>query len=34
MHGMRAAVEAGRFAEFRATTREGWAIGDIAALGA
>jgi queuine tRNA-ribosyltransferase len=32
MAGMRAAIEAGRFADFAAATREGWARGDIAAL--
>ena len=32
MAGMRGAIEAGRFADFRAETREGWARGDIAAL--
>ena len=29
MAGMRAAIEQGRFAEFRAQTREGWAKGDL-----
>jgi len=32
MAGMRAAISAGRLAEFRAVTRDGWARGDIAAL--
>jgi queuine tRNA-ribosyltransferase len=32
MAGMRAAIEAGRFADFRAQTLEGWQRGDIAAL--
>ena len=32
MAGVRAAIEAGRFAEFRAATIEGWARGDIPAL--
>jgi queuine tRNA-ribosyltransferase len=31
MAGIRAAIAAGRFAEFRAQTREGWERGDIAA---
>jgi queuine tRNA-ribosyltransferase len=30
MAGMRAAIQAGRFADFRAEAREGWARGDIA----
>jgi queuine tRNA-ribosyltransferase len=34
MCGMREAIEARRFAEFREATREGWARGDIAAPGA
>ncbi len=34
MQGIRAAIAAGRFAEFRAATREGWERGDIAAIGA
>jgi queuine tRNA-ribosyltransferase len=29
MSGMRDAIAQGRFAEFRAVTREGWAKGDI-----
>jgi queuine tRNA-ribosyltransferase len=29
MAGMRAAIEVGRFAEFRTRTREGWAKGDL-----
>ena len=33
MQGIRAAIAAGRFAEFRAQTREGWERGDIAAIG-
>ena len=33
MAGMRAAIAAGRFADFRAGTRETWAKGDIPALG-
>jgi len=32
MAGMRAAIEAGRFADFRAATTEGWARGDIPPL--
>jgi len=32
MAGMREAIAQGRFAEFRAATREGWARGDIAPL--
>ncbi len=32
MKGMRDAIEAGRFEEFRQLTREGWEKGDIAAL--
>jgi queuine tRNA-ribosyltransferase len=32
MAGMREAIEAGRFADFAAQTREGWQRGDIAAL--
>jgi queuine tRNA-ribosyltransferase len=32
MAGMRAAIEAGRFADFRAATIEGWQRGDIPAL--
>jgi queuine tRNA-ribosyltransferase len=32
MQGMRDAIGAGRFAEFRQATREGWARGDLAAL--
>lgn len=32
MAGMRAAIEAGRFEDFRRETREGWARGDIPAL--
>ena len=32
MAGMRGAIESGRFADFRAETRESWARGDIAAL--
>jgi queuine tRNA-ribosyltransferase len=32
MAGIRAAVAVGKFAEFRATTREGWARGDVTAL--
>jgi len=32
MAGMRAAIEAGRFSDFRAETRAAWARGDIAAL--
>ena len=32
MAGMRAAIEAGRFAEFRSQTREGWAKGDLPPL--
>jgi queuine tRNA-ribosyltransferase len=32
MAGMRAAIEAGRFADFRATTLASWERGDIAAL--
>ncbi|MCB1422163.1 MAG: tRNA guanosine(34) transglycosylase Tgt [Nitratireductor sp.] len=32
MAGMREAIEAGKFEDFRAETREGWAKGDIAAL--
>ena len=32
MAGMRGAIEAGRFAEFRAQTREGWAKGDLPPL--
>ena len=32
MAGMRAAIEQGRFAAFRAQTREGWAKGDLPAL--
>jgi queuine tRNA-ribosyltransferase len=32
MQGIRAAIAAGQFAEFRAATREGWARGDVAAL--
>jgi queuine tRNA-ribosyltransferase len=30
MQGMRAAIAAGAFADFRGLTREGWARGDIA----
>jgi len=33
MAGMRAAIVAGRFADFRAETREAWAKGDIPVLG-
>ena len=33
MAGMRAAIAAGRFADFRAATREAWERGDIPALG-
>ena len=33
MAGMRAAIAAGRFAAFRAATREGWERGDIALVG-
>jgi queuine tRNA-ribosyltransferase len=33
MQGMRAAIAAGRFADFRMTTREAWEQGDIPALG-
>ena len=33
MAGMRAAIAAGRFAGFRAATREGWERGDIAPVG-
>jgi queuine tRNA-ribosyltransferase len=33
MQGIRAAIAAGKFAEFRAQTREGWERGDIAAIG-
>ena len=29
MAGMRAAIEAGTFEDFRAQTKEGWARGDI-----
>jgi queuine tRNA-ribosyltransferase len=29
MAGMRAAISAGTFADFRAAAREGWARGDI-----
>jgi queuine tRNA-ribosyltransferase len=32
MAGMRAALAAGRFAAFKAETKEGWARGDISAL--
>jgi queuine tRNA-ribosyltransferase len=32
MHGIRAAIAAGRFAEFCAATKEGWAKGDVGAL--
>jgi queuine tRNA-ribosyltransferase len=32
MAGMRAAIAAGRFADFRAATKEGWARGDLPAL--
>ena len=32
MAGMRGAIESGRFADFRAETRESWARGDIAVL--
>ena len=32
MAGMRDAIEQGRFAEFRAQTREGWAKGDLPPL--
>ncbi len=32
MAGMRASIEAGRFDDFRRTTKENWARGDIAAL--
>jgi queuine tRNA-ribosyltransferase len=32
MAGMRAAIQAGRFAEYRAETLEGWRRGDIPAL--
>ncbi len=32
MSGIRAAIEAGRFEEFRAQTKADWAKGDIAAL--
>jgi queuine tRNA-ribosyltransferase len=32
MHGIRAAIAAGCFAEFCAATKEGWAKGDVAAL--
>jgi queuine tRNA-ribosyltransferase len=32
MAGMRVAIEAGRFADFRAQTLEGWQLGDIPAL--
>jgi queuine tRNA-ribosyltransferase len=31
MAGMRAAIGAGRFADFRAATREAWSRGDIPA---
>jgi queuine tRNA-ribosyltransferase len=31
MAGMRTAIEAGKFAQFRAATREGWAKGDVTA---
>ena len=30
MQGSRAAIAAGKFDDFRASTREGWARGDIA----
>ena len=33
MAGMRAAIDAGRFAEFRAATREAWERGDIPLIG-
>jgi queuine tRNA-ribosyltransferase len=33
MAGIRAAIAAGSFADFRAATREGWERGDIAAIG-
>jgi queuine tRNA-ribosyltransferase len=33
MAGLRAAIETGRFEEFRAETREGWARGDLPAVG-
>jgi queuine tRNA-ribosyltransferase len=33
MAGMRAAIEAGRFENFRASTHEGWARGDLPAIG-
>jgi queuine tRNA-ribosyltransferase len=32
MAGIRAAIAAGRFEEFRAATKEGWARGDLPAL--
>jgi hypothetical protein len=32
MAGVRAAIAAGKLAEFYAATREGWAKGDIAAV--
>ena len=32
MQGMRAAITAGNFADFRSLTREGWARGDVAPL--
>jgi len=32
MAGMRAAISEGRFTDFRQTTKEGWARGDIPAL--
>jgi queuine tRNA-ribosyltransferase len=34
MRGMRAAIEQGRFAEFCAQTKEGWARGDLPAISA
>jgi queuine tRNA-ribosyltransferase len=32
MAGIRAGIAAGRFADFKAQTKEGWARGDIPAL--
>jgi queuine tRNA-ribosyltransferase len=32
MQGIRAAIAAGRFADFRAATKEGWARGDVAEM--
>ena len=32
MAGMRAAIASGKFAEFCAVTREGWARGDLAVV--